>query len=278
MRSQNAPDVTQHIPHAFGLRVLARLSVSSAWGFAVVSAVLLNAAVPGSLMAQPNTVKADPSPTGQPGQVDLQSSVAQASTPAVQEQPGPRNKVEETAKKKGKPSVYGTVTKPGFFALVEQTSAWVFPRTGAAWGTGAARGSTFVGFGVSGNIKGSKDNLLSWSAQLGPQFVHDYNVPGADQTPLRMDVSAFLSPLRGDDLNIYAIWRGVAGTDPMSPISAVLPIQSGPGLFIRLLRVASFPMRLRKSTYRSVVSMPECSQLGFSRPLDSSDRWKHRPI
>jgi len=213
MRSQNAPDVTQHIPHAFGLRVLARLTVSSAWGFAVVSAVLLNAAVPGSLLAQPNTVKADPSPTGQPGQVDLQSSVGQASTPAVQEQPGPRNKVEETAKKKGKPSMYGIVTKPGFFALVEQTSSWVFPRPGAAWGTGAARGSTFVGFGVSGNIKGSKDNLLSWSAQLGPQFVHDYNVPGADQTPLRMDVSAFLSPLRGDDLNIYAIWRGVAGID-----------------------------------------------------------------
>jgi len=178
-----------------------------------ISAAFLDATVPGSLLAQPTTVMVQPSFTGQPDQVVSHSAVAQASTPAIQEQPGPRSKVEETASKKGKPSVYGTVTKPGFFAIVEQASAWVFPRTGAAWGTGAARGSTFVGFGVSGNIKGSKDNLLSWSAQLGPQFVHEYNVPGADQTPLRMDVSAFLSPLRGDDLNIYAIWRGVAGTD-----------------------------------------------------------------
>jgi len=30
---------------------------------------------------------------------------------------------------------------------------------------------------------------------------------------MRMDLSAFLSLLRGDDLNRYAIWRGVAGTD-----------------------------------------------------------------
>jgi hypothetical protein len=213
MRSQSASDVTQHILHAFGLRGLTRLTISSAWGFAVISAALLHAAVPGSLLAQPTTVKVDSSSTGEPGQVDPQSAVAQASTPTIQERPGINSKVEEAAKKKGKPSVFGTVTKPGFFALVEQSSAWIFPRTGAAWGTGVARGSTFVGFGVSGNIKGSNDNLLSWSAQLGPQFVHEYSVPGTDQTPLRMDVSAFLSPLRGDDLNIYAIWRGVAGTD-----------------------------------------------------------------
>ena len=122
--------------------------------------------------------------------------------------PGTRSKVEEAAKKKGKPSMYGTVTKPGYFAMVEQTSAWIFPHTGAAWGTEAARDSTFVGCGVSGNIKGSKDNLLSSSAQPGRQFVHEYSVLGPDQTPLRMDVSAFLSPLKGDDLSIYMIWRG----------------------------------------------------------------------
>ena len=182
-------------------------------GVALVSAVLLEAAAPRRLLAQPVVAKVDNTPAVSTEQGIRQPSFAQSPTPTAQEQPTADNKIEETAKKKGKPSVYGTVTKPGFFALVEQSSAWIFPRTGAAWGTGAARGSTFVGFGVSGNIKGSKDNLLSWSAQLGPQFVHEYSVPGTDQTPLRMDVSAFLSPLRGDDLNIYAIWRGVAGTD-----------------------------------------------------------------
>jgi hypothetical protein len=193
--------------------MLARLVFRSRWGWAVISAALFDFAASGSLLAQPAAVNLDNPSARQGVQVDPQPVLAQATTPAVQEQPGGRSKVEEAANKKGKPSVYGTVTKPGFFALVEQSSAWIFPRTGAAWGTGAARGSTFVGFGVSGNIKGSKDNLLSWSAQLGPQFVHEYSVPGTDQTPLRMDVSAFLSPLRGDDLNIYAIWRGVAGTD-----------------------------------------------------------------
>ena len=149
---------------------------------------------------------------------DSQSSpqplLAQAASPADQEQPpGPLNKVEVTAKKKGRPSIYGTVTKPGFFALVEQTTNWTFQGTGSAWGTGAAAGATFAGFGVSGNIRGSKDNLLSWSAQLGPLFQHTYNVPGRDRTPLRMDVSSFLSPLVGDDLQIYALWRGIAGND-----------------------------------------------------------------
>ena len=147
-------------------------------------------------------------------QASVQPLLAQAASPAAQEQPsGPPNKVAETAKKKGQPSLYGTVTKPGFFALVEQTTNWTFQGTGSAWGTGAAAGATFVGFGVSGNIRGSKDNLLSWSAQLGPLFQHTYNVPGRDRTPLRMDVSSFLSPLVGDDLQIYALWRGIAGND-----------------------------------------------------------------
>jgi len=146
-------------------------------------------------------------------QSSLEPTLAQAATPTVQERPGTHSKIEETAKKKGKPSIYGTVTKPGFFAVVEQTTAWNFPRAGAAWGTGAGAGATFVGFGVSGNIRGSTDNLLSWSAQLGPLFQHTYNVPSIDATPLRMDVSATLSPGRGDDLNIYVNWRGVAGDD-----------------------------------------------------------------
>lgn len=203
------------------------MDVSSACVFAAICAVLLDAAVPASLLAQPTTVRVDASSSGQPDQVDPQSAVAQASAPAVLEQPGPRSKVEEKANRKGKPSVYGTVTKTGFFALVEQTSSWVFPRTGAAWGTGAATGATFVGFGVSGNVKGSKDNLLSWSAQLGPLFQHTYNVPGRDQTPMRMDVSAFLSPLRGDDLNIYAIWRGVAGLDGIDQRRLINTVRAG---------------------------------------------------
>ena len=189
------------------------MALAPGLGVALVSAVLLEASAPRRLLAQPVVANVENTPAVPTEHGSRQPLLAQAPAPTAQEQPNTHNKVEEAAKKKGKPSVYGTVTKPGFFALVEQTSAWVFNGTGAAWGTGAGRGSTFVGFGVSGNIKGSKDNLLSWSAQLGPQFVHVYNVPGTDQTPLRMDVSAFLSPLRGDDLNIYAIWRGVAGTD-----------------------------------------------------------------
>lgn len=111
--------------------------------------------------------------------------------------------------------------------MIEQTSAWAFNRTGAAWGTGAAAGATFAGFGVSGNIKNNNDNLLSWSAQLGPVFQHTYNVPGLDQTLLRMDVSAFLSPLRGDDLNIYAIWRGLAGRDGLHQRHFVNTVKTG---------------------------------------------------
>ena len=151
----------------------------------------------------------------------------QPSIPAKSEPSGPPSKVEEAATKKGQPSWFGSVTKPGFFAIVEQTSAWNFPGTGSSWGTGAGAGATFLGFGVSGSVKGTHDNLLNWSVQLGPLFQHTYNVPGLDRTPLRMDVSAFLSPLKGDDLNIYAIWRGVAGTDGLNQRRFTNVVRSG---------------------------------------------------
>jgi len=58
--------------------------------------------------------------------------LAQAPDSTAQEQPKTHHKVEEAAKTKGKPSVYGMVTNPDFIALVEQTSAWIFKGTGAA--------------------------------------------------------------------------------------------------------------------------------------------------
>jgi hypothetical protein len=151
----------------------------------------------------------------------------QSSTVAKSEPSGPPSKTEQAATKKGQPSWFGSVTKPGFFAIVEQTSAWNFPGTGSSWGTGAGAGATFVGFGVSGSVKGTYDNLLNWSVQLGPLFQHTYNVPGVDRTPLRMDASAFLSPLKGDDLNVYAIWRGVAGTDGLNQRRFTNVVRSG---------------------------------------------------
>jgi len=42
-----------------------------------------------------------------------------------------------------------------------------------------------------------------------------------------MDVSAFLSPLKGDDLNIYAIWRGLAGTDGLNQRRFMNVVRSG---------------------------------------------------
>ncbi|MBM5800714.1 MAG: hypothetical protein FJ077_07735 [Cyanobacteria bacterium K_DeepCast_35m_m2_023] len=152
----------------------------------------------------------------------LQSSIVANPEPARSP-----SKIEAAATKKGQPSWYGAVTKPGFFTVLEQGSAWNFPGTGSAWGTGAGAGSTFLGFGVSGSIKGAYDNLLNWSVQLGPLFQHTYSVPGLDRTPLRMDVSAFLSPLRGDDLNIYAIWRGVAWTDGLNQRRFTNVVRSG---------------------------------------------------
>ena len=68
---------------------------------------------------------------------------------------------------------------------------------------------------------------MSWSAQLGPLFQHTYSVPGNDATPLRMDVSAFLSPLQGDSLSIYAIWRGVAGLDVADQTRLVNTVRTG---------------------------------------------------
>jgi len=179
-------------------------------GLAATGLVTLSFVAPSSLLAQPNSENVDNISAQHREQIDSQLVVAQASSDQAQ---GARSKVEEVAEKKEKPSAYQTVGKPDLFVLLEQATTWTFPGTGAAWGTGAALGGTFVGFGVSGTVKGSRDNLLSWSAQLGPLFQHTYNVPGRDQTPLRMDVSAYLSPLIGDDLNIYAIWRGVAGID-----------------------------------------------------------------
>lgn len=184
------------------------------------------------LQANPAEQAVASTATIEPDKAESQPALAQAVSPAAKEQPGPLDKVEETARKKGKPKIFGTATKPGFFAVVEQTTAWTFSRTrpaatGAAWGTGAGVGSTFVGLGVSGSINGSKDSLLTWSAQLGPQFQHIYNVPGNELTQLRIDLYSSLSPLRGDDLNIYAIWRGIAGSDVLDQTRFVNTVRTG---------------------------------------------------
>ena len=93
------------------------------------------------------TAVAAADPKASPLPSSLQAAVAQAATAgAAPEAPGPRNKVEVTAGKKGQPSVFGTVTKPGCFVLLEQTSAWAFPGTGNAWGTRAGAGAMFLGF------------------------------------------------------------------------------------------------------------------------------------
>lgn len=228
MPSPGTSFATKQTPRARALSLLARFVCFSELGLAVITAALLDAAASSPLLAQPTPINVTASSSArQAEQPDPRPTLVQASTRAVQEQPGPRSKVEEAAQKKVNSRVYGTPTKPGFFALVEQLSAWNFPGTGAAWGTGAAVGATFVGFGVSGTIRDRKETLLSWSAQLGPLFQHTYNVPGRDQTPLRMDVSAFLSPLPGDDLNIYATWRGVAGADSFNQQRLINTVRAG---------------------------------------------------
>ena len=197
-------------------------SVSSA-------AVVLSCALPCASLAQPAESNANQAVALIENQ-DVQPTtpaLPQASVVAKSEPAGSPSKTEAAATKKGQPSWYGSVTKPGFFTIIEQSSAWNFPGTGSSWGTGAGAGATFLGFGVSGSVKGTYDNLLNWSVQLGPLFQHTYNVPGIDRTPLRMDVSAFLSPLRGDDLNIYAIWRGVAGTDGLNQRRFTNVVRSG---------------------------------------------------
>lgn len=140
-------------------------------------------------------------------------AVAQVPASTESESPGGPDKIERAARKKGQPNTFGQATKPTFFTQIEQSTNWAFPRTGANWGAGAAVGTTFVGFGYRGSINGTKDNLFDWSAQLGPAFQHTYNVPSNDRTPLRIDLYGSLSPLEGNDLNIYVSWRGLFGTD-----------------------------------------------------------------
>ena len=62
---------------------------------------------------------------------------------------GSPSKTEAAATKKDQPSWYGSLAKPGFFAIVDQSSAWNFPGTGSSWGTGAGAGATSLGIGVS---------------------------------------------------------------------------------------------------------------------------------
>jgi hypothetical protein len=136
-------------------------------------------------------------------------------------------KSQETAKNTGRSRLYGLATKPGFFTVVEQSTAWVFPATGSRWGTGAASGSTFVGLGVSSNVKGVCDNLMTWSVQVGPAFQHEYNVPGNDRTLLRVDGYWSVSPGRGNDFTIYAAWRGLFGNDVFGQNRVQITVRTG---------------------------------------------------
>jgi len=179
-------------------------------------AAALFAVPPGSVYAN---VEAEKTKIGLAGDVDstqlpgASPVVAQVPASTESERPGSSDKIERAARKKGQPNTFGQATKPTFFTQIEQSTNWAFPRTGANWGNGAAVGSTFVGLGYRGSINGTKDNLFDWSVQLGPSFQHTFNVPSNDRTPLRIDLFGSLSPLEGNDLNIYVTWRGLFGTD-----------------------------------------------------------------
>lgn len=161
---------------------------------------------------QPLTIGVEPvASTDRTGSVSPAGSQLISRTPV--ERPAASGKAAEEAKRNGRSPLYGLATKPGFYAVVEQTTAWAFPATGARWGTGAGIGATFLGLGVTGNVRGNVDTLMIWSLQAGPAFQHEYNVPGNDRTPLRTDAYLSISPGVGNDLNIYAAWRGLFGND-----------------------------------------------------------------
>jgi hypothetical protein len=186
----------------------------------VAAAALLTAGLPFPLLAEPSaSVSEEASPqasqsmqlTVRPG-LDVQAgSQLMARTPV--ERPPASGKAAEEAQRRGRSPLYGLATKPGFYTVVEQSTAWAFPATGARWGTGAGNGATFLGLGVTGNVRGNVDTLMVWSLQAGPAFQHEYNVPGNDRTPLRTDAYFSISPGVGNDLNIYAAWRGLFGND-----------------------------------------------------------------
>jgi hypothetical protein len=111
------------------------------------------------------------------------------------------------------PTLNALETKPSFYTVIEQTTGWTFPSTGARWGTGAGNGSTLLGLGVKGKVRVNGDTFMKWSLQTGPVFQHVYNVPGNDRTPLRTDAYISISPGVGGDLNVYGAWRGLFGTD-----------------------------------------------------------------
>jgi hypothetical protein len=115
-------------------RLFARLAFLFAACFAACSDGLLDSAAAAPLPSQSDEGNVGRITGRQGDPPDLQPSLGQPLTPVGQAQPGPSSKVEETAKKKVNHRDHGTVTKPTFFALVEQTSSWMFPGTGAAWG------------------------------------------------------------------------------------------------------------------------------------------------
>ena len=133
----------------------------------------------------------------------------------------------EEVKRKGRSPLYGLAAKPGFYAVVEQNTAWAFPATGARWGSGPANGGTFVGLGVTGSVRGNVDTLMVWSLQAGPAFQHVYAVPGNDRTPLRTDAYLSISPGVGNDLNVYAAWRGFFGNDVFGENRVQNTVRSG---------------------------------------------------
>lgn len=126
--------------------------------------------------------------------------------------------------------IYDIITKPGWFAGIEEGVGWQFPKTGNNWGVGAGSGSTRINLGVSGDIrtnKRSSDKLLSWSVTLSQLFQHTYNVPGNDRSPVQLTFWSSLSPLDGDALNIYGSWRGTFGNDELGQRRVQNNLQAG---------------------------------------------------
>jgi hypothetical protein len=171
----------------------------------IFSGLLLAALPLGGLAAKAEQPIATPPLESVSPSSDLElAQTAQPQTPQPQT-PQPQPAAQASTAKRPKKARWAE-----FLVNVDQATAWSPNRSGIS--------NTWLNVGLTGNL--GKDKLFTWSVTGGPTFQWT-SIPNRNATDWRFDVYTSLSPLKGDEVNIFANLRTIGGANTGGPLRSL---------------------------------------------------------
>jgi hypothetical protein len=141
--------------------------------------------------------------------VESRQQVLSADNSAVQKNEPPAIRPPGSGDTSPNSQTRSTTSNPyaSFLVNLDQATSWATNRSGIS--------NTWLNMGLAGAL--GKDTLFTWSVTGGPTF-QGGSAPNVDATNWRFDVFTALSPLKGNEINIYATMRTIGGASTNGPL------------------------------------------------------------